>query len=126
MGATTINLLTNANSLDDVTEAQPKLPFNSGTGTRIDNGCLISVTTKNPTIYPLPDGDLLRLQCNLIKVMRMAGRAGGDILKTYDSDSEIRSIATADIIQRNSSAHIKSGRFRPEGVGMGTEERPRR
>ncbi|MCJ1346527.1 hypothetical protein MMC31_004744, partial [Peltigera leucophlebia] len=112
-----INLLTNPNSLDDVTEGQPKLPFNLGTGTRLESESIISATTHDPEIYPLPDRDLLRLQCNLIMVLRMAGRAGGDILETYDSDSEISSIATTISSQRNSSAYsstqIHSDRVAP-------------
>lgn len=38
-------------------------------------------------------------------VMRMAGRAGGDTLGTYDSDSEVSSIAIEGLSRRNSSAH---------------------
>lgn len=100
-----INLLTNPNYLHDVTEAQPKLPFNLSTGTRFDDGYITSVTTNNPTSYTLPEWDLLRLRCNLIMVMRMAGRAGDDTLGLYDSDSEVSLIAIADISRRNSSAH---------------------
>ena len=70
--------------------------------------------------YPLPDRDLLRLQCNLIMVLRMAGRAGGDILETYDSDSEVSSMDTAIISQMNSSAHsstqIHSDRVTPKSL----------
>lgn len=97
-----INLLTNPNSLNDVTEEDLILPCNLRTGTRLESGSIISVTTHDPENYPLPDRDLLRLQCNLIMVLRMAGRAGGDILETYDSDSEVSSISTAIISRRNS------------------------
>lgn len=77
--------------------------FNCRTGTKIDDSCIISVTTRDPISYPLPDRDLLRLQCNLIMVMRMAGRAGHDTLETYDSDSEVPSIATGNVSRGNSS-----------------------
>lgn len=103
-----INLLTNPNSLLDVLEAEPEMLFNCRTGTRIDDGCMISVTTRDPISYPLPDRDLLRLQCNLIMVMRMAGRAGSDTLESYDSDSEVPSIATADVSRRNSSTDLST------------------
>ena len=99
-----IPLLTDPKSLDE-TEAKLTLPRNHITGTKVDSGSIISVTTEDPLQYPLPDRDLLRLQCNLIRVMRMAGRAGGDLLETYDSDSEVPSIAATDICQRQSSAH---------------------
>ncbi len=117
-----INLLTDPISLHDVTEAPPILPYNLRTGTRIESGSIISVTTHDPENYPLPDRDLLRLQCNLIMVLRMACRAGGDILETYDSDSEseVPSIATAVISRRNSSAHsstqVHSDRVPPTSV----------
>ena len=110
-----ISLLTNPNSLDDVTEGLPILPYNLRTGTRLESGSIISVTTNDPEYYPLPDRDLLRLQCNLIMVLRMAGRAGGDILETYDSDSEVPSIASAIIYRRNSSAH-SSTQIHPDRV----------
>ena len=100
-----INLLTNPNSLNDVTEEDLILPYNLRTGARLESGSIISVTTHDPENYPLPGRDLLRLQCNLIMVLRMASRAGGDILETYDSDSEVSSISTAIISRRNSSAH---------------------
>lgn len=115
-----INLLTNPISLHDVTEAQPILPYNLRTGTRIESGRIISVTTQDPEKYPLPDRDLLRLQCNLIMVLRMAGRAGGDTLETYDSGLELPSIATAGSSRRNSSAHsstqVHSDRVPPTSV----------
>ena len=99
-----INLLTDPNSLDVVTEEEPI--FNR-TGARLGSGSIISVTTHDPENFPLPDRDLLSLQCLLIMVLRMAGRAGGDILETYDSDSEVlSSIATPVISRRNSSAHL--------------------
>ncbi|MCJ1347323.1 hypothetical protein MMC31_005546 [Peltigera leucophlebia] len=113
-----INLLTNPNSLDDVTVGQRTLPYNLRTGTRLESGSIISITTHDPENYPLPDRDLLRLQCNLIMVLRMAGRTGGDILEGYDSDSEVSSIATAIPSRRNSSAHsstqIHSDRVTPK------------
>lgn len=101
-------LLTNPNGLLDVMEVEPEMLFNCRTRTRIDDGCIISVTTRDPISYPLPDRDLLRLQCNLIMVMRMAGRAGGDTLETYDSDSELPSIATADGSRRDSSPDLST------------------
>lgn len=123
-----ISLLTNPNSLHDVTEAQSILPYNLRTGTRIGNGSIISVTTHDPENYPLPDRDLLRLRCNLIMVLRMAGRAGGDILETYDSYSEVPSIATAVISRRNSSAHsstqVHSNRVPPTSVASRKISRP--
>ena len=78
-----INLLTDPNSLDVVTEEEPI--FNR-TGARLGSGSIISFTTHDPENFPLPDRNLLSLQCLLIMVLRMAGRAGGDILETYDSD----------------------------------------
>lgn len=47
------------------------------------------VTTVDPIRTPLPSLELLNLQCHLSRVLRMAGRAGGDMLETIESDSDI-------------------------------------
>lgn len=113
-------MLTNPNSLDGLMEGHPKLPYTLGAGTRLESGSIISVTTHDPENYLLPDRDVLHLQCNLIMVLRMAGRAVGDILETYDSDSEVSSMANAIISRRNSSVHlstrIHSDRVTPTSV----------
>lgn len=45
---------------------------------------------------PLPHRDLLMMQCLLICVLRMAGREGQDMLKTFNSDDDISSLAASD------------------------------
>lgn len=57
---------------------------------------IITLKTSDPVNAPLPNWDLLMLQCLLIRVSRMAGRVGQDMLETFDSDNDISSLAASD------------------------------
>lgn len=89
---------TNSNSLHDVTEAKFKLPFNLSTGTRIDDGSIIPVTTNNPINYPLPWCEWQRRPSwNL----RLRFRSAIDSYRGYKSKTVI-------------STFLNSGSFRPD------------
>ena len=62
----------------------------------IMDGHIITFRTSDPFKSPLPHPDLLMLQCFLIRALRMAGRAGQDMLQTFESDDEVSSIAASD------------------------------
>ncbi len=66
------------------------------TDLRIQNGQIITLRTTDPMRIPLPSPDLLLLQCHLIRVLRMAGRAGNDMLEAFDSDHEVSSVTAMD------------------------------
>ena len=66
------------------------------TVTRIVDGHIFTFKTSDPDKLPLPDRDLLMLQSFLIRVLRMAGRAGEDMLETFDTDDEVSSVAASD------------------------------
>lgn len=61
----------------------------------IMDGHIITFKTSDPVNSPLPNRDLLMLHCLLIRVLRMAGRGGQDMLETFDSDDDISSIAAS-------------------------------
>ncbi len=62
----------------------------------IEDGHIVTFKTSDPEDLLLPDRDLLMLQVFLIPVLRMAGRAGEDMLETFDNDDEVSSIAASD------------------------------
>lgn len=76
--------------------------YNLDTDIPIKDEDIITFRTINPDIAPLPDQDLLRLQSFLIRVLRMAGRFGTDMLETFDSDEEVSSIASSVMTQSRS------------------------
>lgn len=62
----------------------------------IVDGQIIMFKTSDTVDSPLPHPDLLMLQYFLIRVLRMAGRAGQDMLQTFESDDDVSSIAASD------------------------------
>lgn len=60
------------------------------------DGHIVTFTNNDPINAPVPHRDLLVLQCLLIPVLRMAGRAGEDMLETFDSDDEISLLAASN------------------------------
>ena len=60
----------------------------------IIDGHIVTFTTNDPINAPVPHRDLLMMQSFFIRVLRMAGRAGEDMLETFDSDDEV-SLLTA-------------------------------
>ena len=70
--------------------------FNVETALPIMDGHIVTFTTNDPINAPVPHRDLLMLQCFLIRVLRMAGRAGEDMLETFDSDDEVSSLAASN------------------------------
>lgn len=62
----------------------------------IKDGHIVTIRTSDPSKAPLPDPGLLMLQSFLIRVLRMAGRAGNDMLETFDTDDEVSSIAASE------------------------------
>lgn len=62
----------------------------------IMDGHIITFKTNDPVNSPLPHPDLLMLQCFLIRALWMAGRAGQDMLQTFESDDDVSSIAASD------------------------------
>ncbi|KAH0556327.1 hypothetical protein GP486_005746, partial [Trichoglossum hirsutum] len=58
----------------------------------VKDGHLITFRTDNPDSRPLPSMELLWLQCTLVRVLRMAGRAGWDALEMNYSDTDVDSV----------------------------------
>ena len=58
----------------------------------IGDGHIVSFTTDDPTKSPLPSRELLYLQSTLIRVLRMAGRAGWDVREMNESDRDVDSV----------------------------------
>lgn len=56
---------------------KPKYLMNVETGELIHDGYIVTLKTVNPIKAPLTSLELLNLQCHLVRVLRMAGRAGG-------------------------------------------------
>ena len=70
--------------------------FHVKTHLPITNGHIVTFTTNDPINAPIPHRDLLMLQCFLIRVLRMAGRAGEDMLETFDTDDEVSLLAASN------------------------------
>ncbi|MCJ1348638.1 hypothetical protein MMC31_006870 [Peltigera leucophlebia] len=66
------------------------------TGLPITDGHIVTFTINDPINGPVPHRDLLMLQCFLIRVLRMAGRAGEDMLEKFDADHEVSLLATSN------------------------------
>lgn len=86
------------------TSPKPKFLMNENTGEAIQDGHNFTLRTVDPMKTPLPSLDLLNLQCHLVRVLRMAGRAGGDMLETIESDIDLSSVATSDHLETNINA----------------------
>ena len=85
---TTIDLipLTNGDRLVDYDDFSP-----------IMDGHIVTFRSSDLVNASLPHRDLLMLQCFLIRVLRMAGRAGEDMLETFDTDDEVSLLATSSV-----------------------------
>lgn len=66
----------------------------------VENGHIIKFGTDDPISSPLPSRELLWLQSCLIRVLRMAGRAGWDMREMNESGSDIDSIGANDGLER--------------------------
>jgi len=66
----------------------------------VEDGHTVTFTTPNPDSRPLPSMKLLWLQCTLVRVLRMAGRAGWDAHEVNYSDTDVSSIA-GDTVRRS-------------------------
>ena len=62
----------------------------------IMDGHIVTFTTNDPINVPVPHRDLLMLQCFLIRVLRMAGRAVEDMLETFGTDDEVSLLAASN------------------------------
>ncbi|KAH0562851.1 hypothetical protein GP486_002524 [Trichoglossum hirsutum] len=58
----------------------------------VQDGHRVTFSTNDPDLYPLPSRELLWLQSCLIRVLRMAGRAGWDMQEMNRSDTDASSI----------------------------------
>lgn len=74
----------------------------------IMDGDIVTFTTNDPINAPLPHRDLLMLQCFFIRVLRMAVRAGEDMLETFDSDDELTISSAGSIEQPSALERIRS------------------
>lgn len=63
------------------------------------DGHIITFKTSDPVKAPLPHRDLMMLQCLLIRVLRIAGRGGQDMLQTFNSDDDISSLTSVSLEQ---------------------------
>lgn len=70
--------------------------FHVGTLLPIMDGDIVTFTTNDPINAPVPHRDLLMLQCFLVRVLRMAGRSGEDMLETFDSDDQVSLLAKSN------------------------------
>lgn len=83
---------------------KPKYLSNVDTGEHIQDGYVATLRTADPVKSPLPSLELLNLQCHLVRVLRMAGRAGGDMLGTIDSDFDVSSVAASEHLEGDFNA----------------------
>lgn len=97
-------------TLPSTLEAPPKRKhlMNVDIGELIHDDYIVTLRTANPIKAPLPSLELLNLQCHLV---RMAGRSGGDMLETIESDFDISSTATSDHLERDINASSSQTAF---------------
>ncbi|MCJ1344561.1 hypothetical protein MMC31_002764 [Peltigera leucophlebia] len=88
-----LGIATDPGTIELIPLDEGELIFDHHTRSELTDGHIVTITTHDPVIAPLPSRDLLMLQYFLIRVLRMAGRAGADMLETFDSDDEVSSIA---------------------------------
>lgn len=60
------------------------------------DGYIVTFITNDLSNALIPHRYLLTLQCLLIRVLRMAGRAGEDMLETFDSGDEVSLLAASN------------------------------
>ena len=87
---------------------KPKHLMNVDTGELIHDGYIVTLRTLDPIKTPLPSLELLNLQCHLVRVLRMAGRAGGDMLETIDSDSDVSSVAASEHLEGDVASSLRT------------------
>ncbi|KAI9759366.1 MAG: hypothetical protein M1840_003370 [Geoglossum simile] len=75
----------------------------------IQDGHVIIFQTDDPVMRPLPSRELLWLQAILIRVLRMAGRAGWDMLEMNYSDSDVDEVRGDDEISEDHSLSAATG-----------------
>ena len=63
----------------------------------IMDGHIVTFRSSDLVNAPVPDRDLLMLQCFLIRVLRMAGRAVEDMLETFGTDDEVSLLAAVKL-----------------------------
>ena len=84
-----LGIATDPTSIELVPPTDDTPFFHVKTYLPITDGHIVTFTTNDPINAPIPHRDLLMLQCFLIRVLRMAGRAGEDMLETFDTDDEV-------------------------------------
>lgn len=93
------------------TPPKPKFLMNEDTGKFIQDGDIFTLRTVDPIKKPLPSLELLNLQCYLVRVLRLAGRAGGDMLETVESDIDLSSVAASDDLETDINASSSQTAF---------------
>ncbi|KAH0562852.1 hypothetical protein GP486_002525 [Trichoglossum hirsutum] len=58
----------------------------------VESGHIVTFRTDDPVLKPLPSRELLWLQCTLVRILRMAGRAGWDMQEMNYSERDVDSI----------------------------------
>ena len=99
-----VTMETLPSSLEAPPNPSPKHLMNVDTGELIRDGHIVTLRTVDPIKTPLPSPELLNIQCHLIRVLRMAGRVGGDMLETIESDSDVSSIAASEHLEGDFNA----------------------
>lgn len=92
--------------------------MNQDTGELIHDGHIVTLRTVDPIKTPLTSLELLNLQCHLVRVLRMADRAGGDMLETIASDFDISSVASSDQLERDTNASSPQTAFWAGNIGV--------
>lgn len=82
------------------------------------DGHIVTFTTNDPINAPLPHWDLFMLQCFFIRVLRMALRAGEDMLETFDSDDELSTSSVGSIEQQTAHELIQSPPYHDETADL--------
>lgn len=106
-----LDIATDPTSIDLIPLKNNTPFFHVETYLPITNGHIVTFTTNDPINAPIPHRDLLMLQCYLIRVLRMAGRAGEDMLETFDTDDEVSSLDAS-----NAGFNRRANRSRPHSV----------
>lgn len=100
------------------TPPKPKFLMNEDTGELIQDGHIVTLRTVDPIKTPLPSLELLNLQCHLVRVLRMAGRAGGDMLETIESDFDISSVTASGHLETDINASSSQTAFWAGNIGF--------
>lgn len=97
-----VTLETSPSSLE--APPNPKRLLNMDAGEFCHDGQIVTLMTVDPIKTPLPSLDLLNLQCHLVRVLRMARRAGGNMLGTIDSDLDASLVAASESLDGDFNA----------------------